>query len=365
VPITGNLGTIAGNPQPYASVLIQLQNCANPITISGYVGIVATSNRYMADPSGVINGTIWANDNITCNGTTGASMYSEVALVGGIPSGQPVCYQVISTQGVFNLNTQQQIPCTFTPPNPQDSTFNNVVVTGFFQAGNGLFAGTLTVDGLLQVQGGISLGTASQNCPAGQFQDGLTTALAPICTSLPSSGGVTSFNGRAAAVVSVTGDYSYSQISGTPVFGSSPAAPTGLTNVVFQNSGSTYSAYLPATAVTPGAYPQANVTVGPDGRITAISSGTTAGINVYVVATGCEPAASTDSSCTGTFTIPAGAVPDSSYFPFPSINTITGWFGSISISGALTTTSVPYTITCTYNCSAPTTPTIFLYVHHN
>ena len=130
LPITGNLGAIQGTGQPYAGVSIQLQNCQSPVSITGYFGIVQQGYQIQASPSGVITGSVWPNDLITCNGTTGNSQYSVVLMNNGIPSGTTQCYQVTSTQGAWNMTTQQPISCSNPPPNPQDSQFRNLNVTG-------------------------------------------------------------------------------------------------------------------------------------------------------------------------------------------------------------------------------------------
>jgi len=129
LPITGNLGTIPGKPQAYSGVLIQLQNCPTPAAITGYTAIVQTAYQIQASPAGLVNATVWPNDLINCNGTTGNSRYSLFYLVNGVPSGTQQCYQVNSTQGVWNLNTQQPIACTQSPPNPQDLQIRNLSVT--------------------------------------------------------------------------------------------------------------------------------------------------------------------------------------------------------------------------------------------
>ena len=143
LPFQGNLGSISGSGVPYAGIDIQLQNCPSPVSITGYFGIIQQEYQVQADPSGIINTTVWPNDLITCNGTTGNSQYNLSLVLNGVVQGTPQCYQVVSTQGNWNLNTQQPIPCSQPAPNPQDKTFNNLTVNGFFQGHNGDFSGTL------------------------------------------------------------------------------------------------------------------------------------------------------------------------------------------------------------------------------
>lgn len=132
IPITGNLGAIQGTGQPYAGVSIQLQNCASPVAITGYFGIVQQGYQIRASSAGLITGTVWPNDLITCNGTTGNSQYAVTLMVGGTPSGTTQCYQVTSTQAIWNMNTQQPVACGQSPPNPQDAQYRNLNVTGCF-----------------------------------------------------------------------------------------------------------------------------------------------------------------------------------------------------------------------------------------
>jgi hypothetical protein len=158
IPVTGNLGTITGGPQPDSYVQLTLINCSsgNP-QITGYQGIVKTSYRFVADVNGNVNGTVWPNDLIDCNSTTGATLYSRQIVSEDIPVGTSLCYQVTSTQGVWNLQTQQAVSCGASPPNPMDGTYNN-----------------LNVNGIFNVKGGFTFGGASQTYQ----QDGTYNAFA-------------------------------------------------------------------------------------------------------------------------------------------------------------------------------------------
>ena len=106
------------------------------------------------------------------------------------------------------------------------------------------------------------------------------------------------------------------------------------------------------------------VTTNGKGLVTAQSAVSIGGTDQYMTWPGCTPANSTDASCTGSITL-TNAEPDTSYFPFFSLNASAGAFLSITVFGSLTTTTIPYQITCTFNCGVPTTSTIYVHAHHN
>lgn len=140
IPVTGNLAQILGAPAAYAGMKIQLQNCPTPASVAGYNVIVQTNLLLQASAQGLINSTLIPNDIIDCAGTTGNSMYAVTYIVNGTPTGTQQCYQITSTQGQWNLNTQQPITCSQPPPNPQDGQFNNLNVTGCLSIdGSGCF----------------------------------------------------------------------------------------------------------------------------------------------------------------------------------------------------------------------------------
>jgi hypothetical protein len=174
IPLTGNLGSILGTPSPYASASIELLNCASPVSVTGYAGIVQTAMTIQADASGNINSTIWPNDVITCNGTTGASQYAVNYIVQGVPSGTTQCYQVTSGQSSWNMNVQQPVACGGGAPNPQDAQFRNLNVTGCMSidggtCGNYLSANgcTITTGGNLSCPGSITGSVISPTSPVG------------------------------------------------------------------------------------------------------------------------------------------------------------------------------------------------------
>jgi len=293
IPVTGNLGSISGLSQPYAGVQIQLQNCPSPVRITGLMGIVQQTYQIQASSNGLINSTVWPNDLIDCNGTTGSSQYNVVQMVGGFPSGTPQCYQVTSTQGIWNMNTQQPIVCSQTPPAPGDVTYNNLVVNDFLQGNNANFTGQVEVGSLL-------LGTSIPPCSSG-YMTGFTVLLVPICAAAP-AGGLTSFNGRTvAAVVPTTGDYSYSMISGTPSTLPPSGAAGGSLAGTYPNPSIAASGISAGSVVCP-----ASITFSADGRATAAAAGTCAGSSTQNDVTGSRSWGTGFTNSTGSMLIVSG-----------------------------------------------------------
>jgi hypothetical protein len=149
IPIAGNLGTIAGTPAPDSYVTLTLQNCSGGTPkVTGYQGIVQTTYQFVADVNGNVNGTIWPNDVITCGLTTGSTQYALTVVSNDVPIGQTQCYSVTSTQLQWNLNTQQPVSCSPTPPNPNNLTTANLDVTGTISGGTANLGGALPANHL-------------------------------------------------------------------------------------------------------------------------------------------------------------------------------------------------------------------------
>jgi hypothetical protein len=99
---------------------------------------------------------------------------------------------------------------------------------------------------------------------------------------------------------------------------------------------------------------------------TGAATGVTGGVTKDFSVSGCTPASSTDSQCTGTITI-SPAFADASYIPQLTVNnngTAQNANLSISVNGALAAGSIPYTLTCTFNCSPVNAPTIYVHAFH-
>lgn len=171
IPITGNVQGITSGATPYAGVSIQLVNCPAPISIPGTAVIAPQGQQLQADGTGLINSTIWPNDKIDCNGTTGNSQYTLQYIVNGTPTADPVCYQVLSTQGQWNLNNTQPVTCGQTPPNPQDLTVNNLVVNAAIAAATANFSGNVTFNGGFTLSGGLASFAFTGSYPASTWEN--------------------------------------------------------------------------------------------------------------------------------------------------------------------------------------------------
>lgn len=126
---------------------------------------------------------------------------------------------------------------------------------------------------------------------------------------------------------------------------------------------------LANSGVTPGTYTfPASVTVDIYGHITAIANGPTPVVVQSFSVSGCATAGTTDSNCTGTITLPV-AMADNNYTPALTINATAssgaGPFLSLEVAGALTATTIPYNITCTFGCTVSTANTIYVIARHN
>ncbi len=342
----------------------------------------------MADPSGNINTTLWPNDLITCNGTTGNSQYQLAFVVGGVISGTPQCYQVVSTQGNWNLNgPQQPIICSMPAPNPQDATFRNLTVTGFFQAVNGNFSGNLSIGGTLTPTGMIS--TLPTACTGSNFMQGISVTLQPICSALPSSTGVTSFNARTGAVVPVTNDYSYSQISAAPFlyfnnvaatfrskwnfslrFTGTDAAPNTNINLNAPGSGNLVATYAADPAANTGYACFDGLKNIANSNTPCVGTGTTVVDYYWTIAAACTTGVGQPVQCTFTTTLP-GNMPDASYQAFCFVNALSS---PSDYHVTLATTPLPtvgggtlsFRVTQTMqNGGGGGTPDVYCHAHHN
>jgi hypothetical protein len=206
LPVTGNLSQILGTPSPYAGVSIQLQNCAQPVTIPGGSVLVNTTVLLQADASGNVNSTVWPVDKLDCNGTTGNAIYGVQYISSGVPTADPICYAPVSSLGVWNLATLSPVVCSSSPPNPQDGSYNNLTVNNLLTPGRiadwhdvnancTAFRGQVNVRDCGAVADGAYLsGSCSQTFPTGCYLGtDNTTAIRKAITALGSAGGTIYF----------------------------------------------------------------------------------------------------------------------------------------------------------------------------
>jgi hypothetical protein len=210
IPITGNVGDASNGIPPGMGVKFELYGCGSNIPrVVGVFGIIKQNFTLTPDSNGLITGTIWPNDVINCGGVTGTTRYNVTVLLDNIPQTLTACYAVLSTAVTFNLNTAT--PCTSaTPPTPPggpyDGTFLNLNVMGLLSGGNALFSGTVQAHQFL-------LDFTPTPCSSGSYMTGYTANFGILCGT-PAAASILSFNGRGGNVVSVSGDYNCSMVTG-------------------------------------------------------------------------------------------------------------------------------------------------------
>lgn len=268
VGITAQLGDISGAAATSGTAIqVKLAGCGgNQPRITGYFGIVQTQMNFYPNPTtGMVTGTLWPNDVITCGTTTGSTQYLFTFIVNNVPQGPALCYQINSGQNPFNLNTATPCNVFSVPPPPTppfDGTFHMLNLTGLLTGTSAIFTGNVRAST-------FTMTTAPGDCGAGQYSTGIDSNFNSICLTLPSTpAGVTSFNTRQNAVVPELGDYNCAQVTNCQ---STLNFATG----DFSVSGGTVSLAAKGTAGT-YAYPT-SMTTDADGRVTAITGGTAPG----------------------------------------------------------------------------------------
>jgi hypothetical protein len=150
VAVTGHVGDIAGNPTQLVQVKFDLAYCGGNIPrVVGQFSPVRSTVTLTPDTTGLITGTLWPNDVIECGTVTGGTRYNVTFLYNNIPSGQPVCFDILSTVNPFNLDTAQPcatLPVPVPPTGPQDAAVNNLTVSGLLSGGNANFTGTVSAN---------------------------------------------------------------------------------------------------------------------------------------------------------------------------------------------------------------------------
>lgn len=214
IAVTGHIAAAGPNPSTPTVYQVQftLAYCgANVPRIFGTGTIAASTATYTADSTGLIAGTIWGNDVITCGGVAGGTRYNVSFVTNGVRVGPTQCFQVIGA-GPFNLDTAQ--PCVTVPPPPPppgqgDYEFHNLTLSGLLAGVNANFSGDVTA-----LSFHFSTAGAHSICPTGQVAKQLNQDFTLGCvpqTAAP----VTSVFGRTGPVAAALNDYNFNQLAGT------------------------------------------------------------------------------------------------------------------------------------------------------
>jgi hypothetical protein len=115
--VTGNLSGLSSSTSDILQAKITLVNCgaANPV-VPGVTNLVAKTLTLTANSGGNISGSLWGNDEISCNGFS-STLYQVQFLRSGIPTGIPTLYRIVAGDALpsgFNLTTAS--PVTVLPP---------------------------------------------------------------------------------------------------------------------------------------------------------------------------------------------------------------------------------------------------------
>lgn len=365
IPVTGHFGGVGTDTPSNFGVKFELQYCGSNLPrVFGIFNPVLTNTTLTVDPTtGLITGQIWPNDFLNCGGTVGGTRYNVTAMVNNVPQGPPVCYQVLSSVGTFNLDTAQ--PCVQVPPPPPppgfgDYEFNNLTLTGTLNGVNAIFTGDVRA-----LSFHFSTAGAHFTCPGGQAANSLLQDFTLGCVAFPGAP-VTSVFGRVGPVVAAVNDYNFTQLAGTiadsQFLGSLHTYPIHvgeadlLTNTPTQATcGVTAGQALTGISITNAANIACSKTAVPAGLILSFDA---AGADT------CTPPTSTDSNCTGTITLPS-SMGDANYSPTFGLTESSGAFLSITITGSITATTIPYVLSCTFNCSVVNQPVIHVIAAHH
>lgn len=218
IPVSGHVADSSQGIPAGMSIKFELYNCgANYPRVVGSFGIVRQNFTLTPSLAGLLTGTIVPNDIINCGGITGTTRYNVTLLLNGIPQAPTACYAVLSTMGVFNLDTAT--PCaSATPPpppgGPYDATYNNLNLLGLLTGNNANFTGAVTADSFRA--NSFHFNSTPFACPSGQYSIGLDINFVTQCLTLPSvSFPVTSVFGRTGNVTAANGDYICSMVTGS------------------------------------------------------------------------------------------------------------------------------------------------------
>lgn len=365
IPVTGHISAAGNNPSNPTLYQVQFQMAycgANVPRVFGIGTIAASTASFTADSNGLVTGSIWPNDVITCGGVAGNTRYNISYVTNGSRVGPMQCFQIVSTMGTFNLDTAQPcviVPPPTPPPGTPDAHVNNLTVDGLLSGHNASFSGDVTALTFHFLTSGNHFA-----CPGGQFANALRQDFTFGCAA-PSSAPVSSVFGRTGAVAAVSGDYGFSLISGKVASGqmdSTLTYPGTYNKAQIWDHTPTFS-----TCAASAGHALASASTDTAGNLTCTYTSTLPALTLsFDAATSdtCIPATSTDSSCTGTITLPS-SMGDANYSPAFGVAESSGAFLSITITGAITATTIPYVLSCSFNCSVINQPAIHVIaVHH-
>lgn len=111
VAVSGHLVDAGGSAIPNSYVRFQLTGCGGNIPrVNGSFTLVKSYKDFVPDPStGLISGTLFANDTITCGSTPSSTKWIVTFTANNIAVPGSVCYFIPSSP--FNLDTATPVSC--------------------------------------------------------------------------------------------------------------------------------------------------------------------------------------------------------------------------------------------------------------
>jgi len=403
-----NLGT--GNVATGAFMRFWLRGCGgNQPRING-TSIIAPSQGgvfffdFAANSSGNVSGTLYStrdnagtgNGEIECGGSLTAVWYGMQAFYAGKGGPEvPVHAKNGATLDISNVSAISTNPVVTSPTG--DTTYARL------DAGNQPFTGSLQVNGNVKpdanatrnlgdgTHGWIGFFSSTTTSGNGLFGSlnvtgngnfaGLTASL-PVCTDasknltstcsalIPNSSlqnSSVTYNGQAVSLGSSGNVNSGASAHSIGLNEGAGAAIAGLLLGAHQvavgvSSADPVAKTVPDCTDTTGNH--LNYTQSSDSWSCGTSASFGTAIRVFS-ATGCTPASSTDSQCTGSITV-SPAFADASYIPILTANGNGGSVPNIlvTVNGSLSSSSIPYALTCTFSCGTVNAPTIYVIAIH-
>lgn len=245
IAVTGHIGDPTGAGSTANQVRFELTNCGAALPrVIGHFTLAPRVKVYTADSTGLISGTIWANDQIDCGGSS-LSRYLVTYLVNNTPVGQQYVFNITS---LVPFNLDSATPINSYPPASAPNTdffFNSLTLTTFLSAQD-VFSNF------------YHFKSAPAQCPALQAVVGMTIDFGLNCQAYANLAGAVALNPAGNQTVVQPGGTSLS-VNNLQVAGGTTNVFTSPINNAFITLG---TATPPSSCVDTSLYIQSTATAG-------------------------------------------------------------------------------------------------------